>query len=283
MTKIIVTGAGGFIGKALTVRLIKDGHQVLALARQDGDVTSASFWENLPDAEVLVHLAGRSYVPDSWNKPADFIMSNVISTQRALDWCRRNSARMVFASTYVYGLPDRLPIRETDPVKPSNPYALSKHIAEQCCEFSVKNHGIDVSVLRLFNVYGYGQREEFLIPTLVKQLESDQIKVMDLAPRRDYVYLTDVIDAFVRAIAGPQGFHVLNIGSGQSYSVAEIISALQMAAGTELPVVSTSEIRRQEIPDVRADIALASKVLNWKPAFSLKAGIRDMLEEANCV
>jgi nucleoside-diphosphate-sugar epimerase len=184
---------------------------------------------------------------------------------------------MVFASAYVYGNPANLPIRESDSVKPNNPYALSKHLGEQCCEFAARYQGVDVTVLRVFNVFGRGQREEFLIPTLVKQLSGSEIRVMDLAPRRDYVYLPDVVEAFVRALDAPAGFHRFNIGSGQSYSVAEIVAALQAAAGTQLPVVSTAEPRPQEIPDVRADIGLASEVLGWKPAFNLTSGIHDML------
>lgn len=278
MPDVIVTGGRGFIGHALHRRLIQDGRAVLALSRADGDVGDAAFWDRLPAAPVLVHLAARSYVPESWQQPAAFLAANVVATQHALDWCRRHRARMVFASAYVYGIPARLPIREADPVRPNNPYALSKHLAEQCCEFAGRFQGVDVTVLRVFNVFGRGQRAEFLLPTLIRQLAGPAIRVMDLAPRRDYVYLPDVVEAFVRALDAPPGFHCLNIGSGTSYSVAEIVAALQAVAGTALPVVSTAEPRPQEIPDVRADIGLAGAVLGWRPAFDLAAGLRDMVE-----
>jgi len=277
---IIVTGAAGFIGKALCNRLIAEGREVLALSRTDGDISDRRTWDGLPAARVVVHLAASSYVPDSWKLPAQFLAVNAVGTQQALDWCSRSGARMVYSSAYVYGRPDSLPICESDPVRPNNPYSLSKYIGEQCCEFSAHYRGVDATVLRLFNVFGHGQREEFLFPTLIRQLKGSKIQVKNLAPRRDYVYLPDVVDAFVRALDAPSGFFRINIGSGQSYSVAEIVSTLQAVAGTDLPVASDEELRPQEIADARADISSAAKILGWRPLFDLSAGIRDILKES---
>lgn len=279
MPEVVVTGATGFIGQALCKRLTAEGRDVLALSRADGDITETGFWAKLPSARVVVHLAASSYVPDSWRVPAEFLAANVLGTQQALDWCSRNGARMVFASAYVYGVPTSLPIREIDQVRPNNPYALSKYLGEQCCEFSSRYLGVDATVLRVFNVFGRGQREEFLFPTLIKQLKTKRIVVKDLTPRRDYVYLPDVVESFVRAIDAPNGFWQINIGSGHSHSVAEIVANLQDAAGTNLPVISEADPRRQEIADVRADVRLAKKVLGWEPAFDFSAGVKDMLKE----
>jgi len=276
---VVVTGAGGFMGQALFRRLRAGEIDVLAMTHADGDVADAAFWTKLPAARALIHLAGRTYVPDSWKYPAQYLDANVIGTQYGLDWCRRHCARMILASAYVYGIPACLPIRETDEAHPNNPYAFSKWVAEQCCEFAAHHFGLDATVLRIFNVFGRGQKDEFLIPTLISQLSGKEIRVMDLAPRRDYVYLPDVVDAFVRALDGPKGLHVLNVGSGQSYSVVDIIDTLQEAAGTSLPVVSAREPRKQEILDVRADVDLAARTLGWVPRFDLAAGIKDMLKE----
>lgn len=279
MPEIVVTGASGFIGQALCRRLQDGGREVLALSRADGDITEPGLWSRLQPARVVVHLAASSYVPDSWTMPAKFLATNVVGTQQALDWCRRVGARMVFSSAYVYGVPQNLPIRETDPVRPNNPYALSKYIGEQCCEFSARYFGVDTTVLRVFNVFGRGQRSEFLFPTLISQLTGDQIRVKDLVPRRDYVHLTDVVDAFVRALDAPQGFRQINIGSGRSYSVAEIVATLQTVAGTDLPVISDAAPRDHEIPDVQADIGYAREILGWQPAIDLASGIRDLLKK----
>lgn len=274
---VIITGAGGFIGKALFKRLVANGYQVLPLSRADGDVSDPLTWEKLPVAKVLVHLAAQTFVPDSWKNPGEFIKNNVLASQLAVNWCHENNAQMIFSSAYIYGIPKCLPICESDLARPNNPYALSKFLAEQCCEFASSYLGVNVVILRLFNIYGPGQDDKFLIPALVKQLSNSEIRVMDLTPRRDYVYLTDVVEAFVLAINAPPGLHKLNIGSGKSNSVAEIIAALQSAAGTSLPVVSAGQARPNEIPDVVADNTEATNMLGWSPKYDLTAGVHAML------
>ncbi|PDT22637.1 NAD-dependent epimerase/dehydratase family protein [Rhizobium hidalgonense] len=281
MVDAIVTGAGGFLGKRLVERLIQAGIDVLALDRTHGDIGEERLWQELPAARTLFHLAGRTFVPDSWTQGPSFMAANVLGTQHALTWCKRHKAKLVFASAYVYGVPERLPIHESDPVKPNNPYALSKHLAEQLCEFAATYEQIPVVVLRLFNIYGAGQRPEFLIPTLLDQIRAKkEIQVLDLSPRRDYVFVADVLSAFTKAMDVAEGYHCINIGSGKSYSVQEIIDILQKAAGTDLPVVSSCAVRRNEIPDVRADIERARAVLGWWPEWDLPAGIGVMMKES---
>lgn len=281
MVDAIVTGAGGFLGKRLVGRLEQAGVDVLALDRKYGDISDEKTWQQLPAANVLFHLAGRTFVPDSWTQGPSFTAVNVLGTQHALNWCKRHKSKLIFASAYVYGVPERLPIQESDPARPNNPYALSKHLAEQLCEFAATYEQIPVVVLRLFNIYGVGQRPEFLIPTLLNQVRAKQeIHVMDLSPRRDYVFVDDVLNAFTKAMDVPEGYHCLNIGSGTSYSVREIIDILQKAAGTDLPVVSACAARRNEIPDVRADITRARAVLGWRPEWDLPAGIRVVMKES---
>ncbi len=279
MTRVLVTGANGFIGRRLVKALLASGVNVVPVGREHGDLAGEQAWENLPGSEVVVHLAGRSYVPDSWHDGSGFLQANVMSTGHALEYCRRQSARLIFVSAYVYGVPKHLPIREDDPASPNNPYALSKRMAEEVCEFYSAYFGVHVTVLRLFNVYGPGQRPEFLIPEIIHQARNgDVIRVKDLKPRRDYVYLDDVVDAVTRVLDMSEGqFGVFNIGSGESLSVGEIINSIQLAAGTSLPVLSDSIERPQEIPDVRADITRAMSILGWKPRYSFSSGIQSIL------
>lgn len=280
MLDVIVTGAEGFIGRRVVQRLADRGAAFLPLGRAQGDVATHQFWQSLPPARSVIHLAGRSYVPDSWTETAGFMAANVTGTQHALDWCKRHQARIVLASAYVYGIPDRLPIAETDAVRPNNPYALSKRLAEQLCEFAALHDNTAATVLRLFNVYGSGQREEFLIPTLLSQvLAGKPIKVMSLTPRRDYVAVDDVVDAIVAAMEVPRGYNCVNIGSGQSMSVQDIVDTIQRLCGTSLPIVSPEVARRNEINDVRADIAHAQDILGWQPRVEFEAGMRAMIKE----
>jgi nucleoside-diphosphate-sugar epimerase len=135
-------------------------------------------------------------------------------------------------------------------------------------------------LLRLFNVFGPGQRPEFLIPSIIAQVRlGREIRVLDLAPRRDYVYLDDVVDSIARAIAIHDGHHVVNVGSGTSLSVSEIIDLIQEAAGTNLPVYGENLERDQEISVVQADIRRAKELLGWTPRLSFIQGMQKLLKE----
>jgi GDP-4-dehydro-6-deoxy-D-mannose reductase len=278
MARALVTGAGGFIGRALVRALRACGHEVTALTHADGDVTETATWANVPAADHVFHLAARTYVPDSWNEPADFFRINVTGTQRALDYCRAHGSHLVFVSGYIYGVPQRLPIREDDPVAPNNPYAQSKAAAERACAAHAASTSLPVTVFRPFNVFGPGQRADFLIPTIVRQVRAGRtIHVQDLTPRRDFVFIDDVVEALMRGMEEPKGYRVFNIGFGVSYSVRELVDAIQAAAGTALPVASEGTPRPNEIPDVRADIARAREQLGWAPRHTLAQGIARLL------
>lgn len=276
MIDVLVTGAAGFIGRALIRRLDQDERfRVHRLDHGIGDIAEASTWSELPAVAAVFHLAGRSFVPDSWQDPAAFLRTNTVGTEQALAYCRRHHARLILPSTYVYGVPPRLPIDETIAPHPSNPYAMSKWMAEELCSFSHRTHGVSSAILRLFNVFGPGERPEFLIPTIMRQVRAGgDIRVQSLSPRRDYVYLEDVVEALIAALDAPDGCHRINIASGRSHSVQQIIDQIQMVAGTALPVISAAVERPQEIPDTRADISLANQLLNWTPRWSFLDGLR---------
>lgn len=274
MADVLVTGAEGLIGQALVKQFLANGLDVASLSRRHGDIASASTWRNASDADHVFHLAARSFVPDSWKDTSGFMDTNVLGTQAALEYCLERGAKLTFVSTYLYGAPQQLPVSEEHPVVPSNPYALSKHMGEELCCFYAEHRGVPVTVIRPFNVYGPGQRPVFLIPYILKQIqEGDQVCVKDLEPKRDYVYLDDVVQALIATREQAVGYQVFNIGSGESVSVAEVIDALQDAMGTSLPVKSDNEVRKNEILDVRADITRAYELLNWRPRHSFIEGI----------
>jgi nucleoside-diphosphate-sugar epimerase len=138
-----------------------------------------------------------------------------------------------------------------------------------------QHFGLAITVLRIFNVYGPGQPEPFLIPLLVRQVgEGREIVVQDLAPRRDYVYVDDVAHAVAKALQTSDGFRVVNIGSGASHSVAELVQLVQEIWRTELPVRSKGIRRKDEIMDTVADIRAARELLGWRPEHTLEAGLR---------
>jgi GDP-4-dehydro-6-deoxy-D-mannose reductase len=281
MSKILVTGANGFIGSHLVKQLSKLSHEVIVieLTPNAGDISKADTWRKLPQVDVVMHLAARSFVPDSWNEPSGFMSTNVTGTQNVLEYCRKYNAPLVFVSAYLYGIPQRLPIKETDPILSNNPYALSKYLAEQLCEFYANYWNLPITVIRPFNVYGFGQRPEFLIPEIIFQVRlCKEIRIRDLSPKRDYVYIDDLVDALIKSLNISSGYNVLNIGSGMSYSVGELIDVIQKVAGTEIPVYSKQVTRKQEISDVYADIDKAKDLLDWMPLYNLADGIAKQLQ-----
>jgi nucleoside-diphosphate-sugar epimerase len=266
-----VTGSSGFIGSRLVPALGAVGHPVRA----------SSAWldrENMADerADVIVHLAGLTYVPDSWRDPLSFYQTNVIGTLRVLDHCARNEARLVFISSYVYGPPDHLPISEDAPRRPANPYMHTKVLAEDCCRFYAGHMGVKVLIVRPFNIYGPGQDRRFIIPSLVAQLIDPtiaEVSVADAQPRRDFLYVDDLISLLVAAVAS-DAEGTVNAGSGRSHSVQEIHSLLLDITGLDKPLVQTGEGRRGEIMDVVAEVSRARELLDWRPLTDLRDGLR---------
>lgn len=282
MTKVLVTGASGFIGRRLVARLRAGTamHEVAVAGREHGDIADRSMWSAQPDADVVVHLAGKTFVPESWADPSGFLASNVQGTVGALTYCMERKARLIFVSSYLYGVPAALPIAETATIQATNPYALSKQMAEEACRFYSVLFEVDVTVLRVFNIYGSGQDTRFLIPSIIEQvIEGVTVKVKDLEPKRDYVYVDDVIDALLCAIERPQRFAAINVASGTSHSVAEVIRIIQRIAGTDLPVQSAEVRRDPEVMDTRADVTQARLLLDWRPRWSLEEGCAAMLHD----
>jgi nucleoside-diphosphate-sugar epimerase len=276
-----VTGGSGFLGRRL-VRLLRDeGAQILAPGRDALDVSVGSF----PDVSVdwVIHLAGRTYVPASWSEPADFYRVNALGTVNVLEYCRRTRARLIYVSGYCYGIPETLPISETAPLKPNNPYAFSKCAAEEACRFYSECLQTPVMIVRPFNIYGPGQSANFLIPRIVEQAIDPNVAaivVEDDTPRRDYVYLDDVIGAIESLRRNPKPGATFNIGSGQSYSVAEVGEMVRCAADVSKPFVSRGNRRVNDIPDVIADITAIRDATGWSPSITLQDGLRDVVSHA---
>ena len=164
MKSVLVTGSDGFLGNHVLRDLTRHGFNVFPKRRTDGDVTKSTTWDKFPATDYLVDLAGLTFVPASWENPTEFVQSNSVSTSHALDFCRKNKTKMIFLSTYLYSSKLRPPIKETDEIDPANPYALSKLLGEQLCSFYAKQFGVEVIILRPFNVFGTGQNLRFLIP-----------------------------------------------------------------------------------------------------------------------
>jgi nucleoside-diphosphate-sugar epimerase len=272
LNEILVTGASGFIGRRLVSRLRSQGEVVREFSECDGDVASAPL--EFPGVRHVFHLAARTYVPDSWREPRPFFETNVLGLVNVLDFCLRQKASLVLLSSYVYGNPRSLPIAEDHPLEAFNPYSLTKILAEQTAAFYRDKHGLAITIVRPFNLYGPGQADHFLVPMLIRQAldpSRECYEVDDDGPRRDQLFVDDLIDLVLACRNRPGGIY--NAGSGRSVSIGELAGLINEAAGLEKPVRSRGRRRPEEVMDVVADIRRAQTELGWRPRVSLKDGL----------
>jgi len=278
---ILVTGADGFIGCHLVQRLRADGYNVYPSAVNDGDISNDKLKFNQIDH--VFHLAARTFVPGSWDEPYEYYRTNVMGTVNVLNFCHENNCSITIPSTYMYGNPQYLPIDEKHSVDMNvSPYHHSKFLSESIVEFYAKRFGLSCTILRLFNVFGFGQNKNFLIPHLIEEVcgQKNQIVVKDLCPKRDYIFIDDVIEAFVKSMSNVKSdFHVYNVGKGNSWSVAEVATCIMKVFNSEKELVSLNERRNGEIMDTVADITKIEEELNWHPLYDLEAGLIKIREQ----
>lgn len=281
--KIAITGSSGFIGRYLVTELKKNYQNELILLDITQGVDLCN-WALIKDikADLFIHLANKSFVPDSYTNPYSFYSINYNSTLNVLELARLNCAKVIYLSSYIYGTPQYLPIDEEHPTQAFNPYAQTKLICEELCRGYTRDFHVPIVIFRPFNIYGYGQSSSFLLPTMISQLVNNYIIVKDDRPKRDYIHVLDVVNAIKLAIHyQPQNdLEIFNIGSGISYSVKEIAEILIKLSGQNIAYHSTGEQRPCEVLDTIADIKKVSK-LGWKPEISLLDGLSELLHYEN--
>jgi len=277
--RILVTGSDGFIGKKLVNTLRNEGIIVEEFDRKHGDISSFTF--NFDHIDHVIHLASLVFVPASWENPASFYQTNVIGTINILELCRKHKCSLTYLSSYVYGAPQYLPVNENHPIYPASPYNHSKLLAENACMYYSSTFDIPVTIFRPVNIYGPGQNPDFLIPTIISQAlnpASEVIEVLDLRPKRDFLYIDDAVSAIHKSI-GLKNAGVYNIGAGNSISVEEIIKTILEVSGIDKPYRSKNSERQNEIWDVYVDISKAATELNWHPETNFKKGIQQCIDE----
>jgi len=277
LSKILITGAKGFIGSSVTRFLDAQGFKIFPIDKEYGDITNYNTLKKLEDFDFrhVIHLAGKTYVPASWENPLIFYNINFTGTANVLEFCRKKGCNLTHLSSYLYGQPKYLPIDENHPIESYNPYSHSKILADNVCQFYMQHYGTSVTILRAFNIYGPDDPKSFLIPEIVKMVKDNSVKeiqVMDLRPKRDYIFIDDLVDAIARTIDGPRG--IFNVGSGYSVSVEELINIIMQISGIKKAYRSMNKERKNEIFDLYANIGKIANDLGWKPHTSLEEGLR---------
>jgi len=276
-----VTGSSGFIGGHLVHALKSKGIDVLEISRSTSsiDVTDWKQVQTIPAQDVVFHLAGITNIQEAFTRPRNVYFTNYFGTLNMLEWCRiYDIKKMVYVSTFVYGVPQYLPVDEAHPIAPNNPYSQSKLMGEELCEAYCRDHGLNVIILRLFNIYGPRQTGNFLIPQILRQLSCGEVILGDPFPKRDFLYISDVVDAMITAsMSDMDGSNVYNIASGKSYSAGEIADTLANIyfeqTGKNTLIKYTYDKRKSEIEDTIANIDKAKKDLKWTPQIDIMTGL----------
>jgi len=275
---ILVTGASGFIGTHLTRALIAKGHRVVPHSSRSGDIASCEL--NFEDCGHVFHLAARTFVPESWKNPLSYYRVNLLGTVNVLEFCRANNASLTLVSSYVYGRPARLPISEDDPLQAFNPYSHTKILAEEASRYYQEQFRVPVTIIRPFNIYGPGQDRRFLIPKILTQAvnpDLSAIAVSDLRPRRDFIFVSDLVELLIRTAFRNQG-GIFNAGSGSSFSVNDAIEIVNELLPTPKEVLVEGSMRPDEVFDVVADISRTREEFDWKPRTAFRDGLRETFD-----
>ena len=308
--RVLVTGAGGFIGSHLTESLLARGARVRGMVRYNsrsleghldeipnplrrnlevfpGDVTDPfCVREAVRGRDTVFHLAALIAIPYSYQAPASYVQTNVTGTLNILDACLRGKVkRVVHTSTSeVYGTARYVPIDEEHPLHGQSPYSASKIGADQLAESFYRSFGLPVSIVRPFNTYGPRQSARAVIPTIVTQLLAGkkEIRLGSLNPVRDFNFVSDTVEGFIAAAASPKSVgEVINIGSGRGISIRDTVSEAFRATGARAKIVADSKRIRPEKSEVFrliAGNAKARKLLAWRPRRDIRYGMLRVVE-----
>jgi nucleoside-diphosphate-sugar epimerase len=279
--RIAVTGSGGFIGSHLVPKLKASGYEVVEISRNQGcDLNNWDSVKDIPKCDILIHLAAKTFVPDSFNNPREFYQTNTNLTINALELAKNWKGKVIYMSSYFYGPPQYIPVDEKHPLNPHNPYAQTKYMSEELCKAYSRDFDVSIIAFRLFNIYGPGQTGSFLIPEILEKIkDGGKITLKDPRPKRDYIHVYDVISAIEEALSyNHSGFEVLNLGTGSSVSVEELVSTIQQYSPQKFEVEYTHEYRKGEVLDSVASVQAANKTLNWAPAVDLAEGIKTLFK-----
>ena len=299
MRKSLVTGGAGFIGSHLVDRLLDHGHEVVVLDDfSTGRPENLVHLKGMPNFHLyrvdvanheairshfdgvdwVFHLAGLADIVPSIRRPLEYHHSNVDGTISVLEAARASGVkRFIYAaSSSCYGIPDVFPTPETAEIRPQYPYALTKYLGEQYVLHWGKVYKVPVISLRLFNIYGPRSRTSGVYGAVFGVFLAQKINgypftvVGDGTQTRDFTFVTDVVNAFIMGAESDIKSEVLNVGSGNTYSVNRLVELL---GGNVVHIP-----KRPGEPDcTQADISKIKRMLGWEPQVSFEEGVRILI------
>ena len=301
---IFITGADGFIGSHLTEKLVLKGHNVKCLSLYNsfnswgwlehidhevkknieiitGDIRDEYLIRSIikNKIDVVINLAALIGIPYSYRASKSYFDTNVYGLMNILNSVKDfNIKKIIHTSTSeVYGTPESIPITEKHNVSGQSPYAASKIAADQLAISYQKSFKLPVTILRPFNTFGPRQSARAIIPTIITQiLHSNVIKLGSLSPTRDFIFVDDTVDGFIRSISSKKNIgEIINIGSGFEISIRDLAKKISNLMGKKISIIEKNERKRPEASEVKrllASTKKAKKLINWNPKYSSKKG-----------
>lgn len=306
--RVLVTGAGGFIGSHLAERLVALGAEVAAFVRYNaagrrglldalplpdqqkieiiaGDLLDYdSVAQAASGRDIIFHLAAIIAIPISYARPSLVIDNNVRSTMNVLQAARGSGAKRIVltSSSEVYGTAQRVPIDESHPLEAQSPYAASKIACDKIAQSYHLSYSLPLVTLRPFNTFGPRQSARAIIPTIITQaLTQNRIFLGATHPTRDFNFVSDTVEGFIK-IAEKPGIEgqVFHIGSGREISIGELADRITKLIGKDTQVIFDATRIRPEASEVNRLICDASRAkaeLGWEPQVSLDEGLRQTI------
>jgi len=305
--RVLVTGAGGFIGSHLVEQLVARGARTRAFVRYtsagswgwldqsrfkddvevvSGDVRDRDTLERaLSGVDIVFHLAALIAIPYSYDAPLSYVRTNVEGTLNVLQAAIRNNVGLAVhtSTSEVYGTARCIPISEEHPLQGQSPYSASKIGADKIAESVHLSFGLPVTTVRPFNTYGPRQSARAVIPTIITQALADKpISLGNLEPTRDLNYVEDTVEGFIKAAECMEApGQVINLGTGKEISIRALATLILKIMKKDLPIISEDERVRplgSEVERLCADTEKARSLLGWQPTFTLEEGLTRTIE-----
>ena len=301
--RVLITGASGFVGGWLAQLCAQAGDEVVGVSRSGEMAVGTQVALDLTDApavtrtlaevapEAIYHLAALSHVGRSWERPAQTMAENVGAAVALLEGIRAEapSARVLWASTCeVYGPPESLPVLETAPLAPANPYAVSKASGDMLAGVYAHAHGLSILRARPFNHVGPGQLPIFIVSSLARQAAqarvdaASELRIVTGNPdtRRDYTDVRDVCRAYRELVASAAPAGIYNVASGVSVSARELVALVGELLGpiSVEHVVDPARVRAHEVMENRGSAAKLRAAIGWEPEIPLRQTVADTID-----
>ena len=307
--KILVTGAGGFIGSHLAEALLESGAEVTALVRYTsagragwleyfpanlksrlhiilGDIRDPDICHQaIRGNDYVFHLAAQIAIPYSYVAPRDFLAVNALGSANMLSAARDAKVKQFLqvSTSEVYGTAQYVPINEIHPQVAQSPYSASKIAADKIAQSFCLSFGMPVVTVRPFNCYGPRQSARAIIPTIILQaLRGRTVKLGNIRTRRDINYVADIVGGMIAACFSRKATGMtLNLASGKDYAIEEIVELIAALLGKRI-IIKTERRRirpiKSEVQRLVGDSGLARKIIGYRPEYGIKTGLRQTIE-----